>query len=75
MSTPFSIRSNDIEAFLDVSANVKVRLKDGIHIQHPNGNYTFWKLRDFPIHKVILEAKDEIDTPYLLEVEIIEEKK
>jgi len=75
MSAPFSIRSNDIEAFLDVSASVKVTLRDGIHIQHPNGNYTFWKLRDFPIHKVILEAKDEYDEHYLLEVEIVEHKK
>jgi hypothetical protein len=39
-TTPEALREDTTQAYLEVAT--KLRLKDGVHIQHENGDYKFW---------------------------------
>lgn len=39
--SPEAMSKNETEAYLDVTA--RLRLKDGVHVMHGDGSYTFYK--------------------------------
>ncbi len=68
---PLSVKPNDVKVYLDVKT--KFCLHEGIHIQHPNGKYTYWQFKFPATYKVILESNMD-GGDYLHEVEKVEVK-